>query len=951
MAPALTSALTAACIARAGVWHALDQAATTTHLLWLHGCIASGKTWALRGWSEHRRVPLNGLKPGEPPTIKNEEDRKATSEPTLFAMGSPLSVWVLDDAHLIADDDAAWLRRCTALREQLPDNALLVVISQMACPQSLREHAVVSGPAQLEVTPAEAVNLALCWHISAELAERLRHLSQGWIGVMRLAARDWQAGLHAEESVIDDDTVAAAVNTVAYAMLQHSLLEALPPAALEALALCSFLPRFTASQAGAVTHHPDMPRILQNLLHQGIVTLNTAESPPIYVFHRLLHSYLQDVVLPRMPQKKINESVQRAVVLLEDSDNVLAAARLLSRRGGSDAMVSFAKRHAIALADQAEPELISALTAELNPKRMKIEGRLCLLGGLGRLPTQPAEALSWIDLAWMLASARQDHACLRRAAEAALRNLHPDNEPELLSVWMQRGAQMLSLGPEPDRRTWLSLWSAYAEVLGQRMIDDPLFIRYLEELIDACHSIDIPGDLRLCLVAQLAVHGTDVLPPALLQRFLRQTRPHEQPALREWVPMISLGKGALPATARIPAYALQFALQVSESMIVLGEHEEASVWLELCQREGLGRSAQFSHAMALSAVMSFQRGEEALAARKAEEAYKLARSTCEDESLSAELGIYAAACALFSGAEEEALCLLDNLPSVWSVRPQRRANVELLHALATSRHETPGDAAAALGACFKSRARQSLPILWQLFSQPLLRACCRLMSEGAPHAWSGLDTADLLRHTFTPLTQRLAELDVISLRRAQRLFAHQSVQLRLMGAPVVSCGAWSAPLNLSAPALMTLIALAWAPGGLLTRQTLKSALSEVLIESIERKPEVWVEEINRALQCDPAVTVDARSLVQIDGLNLWLREPHIFIDMRGVTAALPLARASVSEVNAGELADMLAFALSFTSASLVESCAEPWLGLQRQRLSQHCLRMYRRLGTLRTVRE
>lgn len=305
---------------------------------------------------------------------------------------------VLDDYQEVAPDSPLHAVIAAAIGA-LPRDTRLIVLSREVPPGPLaraQTYDLVAclGAEDLRLTPAEGLAMA-----------RLRapHHDLGEQTVQTLLERTdgWAAGFvlllcHPTEALPPSDTVEL--------LFEYFAREVLGGADVELrnfLLLTAWLPSMTAEMARRLTGHPQVESLLHRLLRGNYFLSRTPAPEPVYRYHQLFRLFLLHQARAAWSQDEQAQCRRQAATLLEEADQLDAAAALWRDAGDWGSLSGLICRAAPRLLAQARTQTLDGWLAGIPAATVAERPFLLYWSGRSLLHRDPIAARGLFEQAYV----------------------------------------------------------------------------------------------------------------------------------------------------------------------------------------------------------------------------------------------------------------------------------------------------------------------------------------------------------------------------------------------------------------------------------------------------------------------------------------------------------------------------------------------------------------------
>ena len=430
-------------------------------ICWLPGPPGSGKTSAVLDYlschkpylfwyrcdsgDEEPSYFINYLQVGMPPDVKrklplyNPNDVRLTSKFfRAFFMSLPKdSVLVFDELQLIKQP-SFWSMFAKAL-DELPPRLSCICISRTLPPNEFCELEVkgqlsVIDPCILTFTSEEAQQLLSESGVSAECAQMMHQLTQGWVAGLAVTREQ----INKEGERLDIHSCVRNYERFLFDYLNHEVIEPMPISCREALIKTSLLPELTVDTVTYLAECSETDFSLEALYRQQLFITKQSGKPSIYLCHDLLRSLLRSQLTVRFSEREVNALKYRAAQLLCERNNFDQGIPLAIESGDWRYAADILRKQASYLLKLGKRKSFVAWLSAFPKHDFQPDAWLSYWLGIAQIYHDSAAAEQWFVRAYSLFDDTHDQRGMLLTACAALhgRDVVLRNN-EGVEVWVQ----------------------------------------------------------------------------------------------------------------------------------------------------------------------------------------------------------------------------------------------------------------------------------------------------------------------------------------------------------------------------------------------------------------------------------------------------------------------------------------------------------------------------------
>lgn len=289
---------------------------------------------------------------------------------------------VLDDYHLIADDDIHEAMRF--FLKHMPDNLTLVVTSRAAPPLGtanlrVRDLMIEIGHELLAFDTEETTrffNQRVSDGIDDTTADNLRSYVEGWPSALQLIALQAQ---HQKRTLIQSmESVSQFNNAHLWDYLVEEVFDLLDLETRQFLMQCSVLDNFNDALVCALTGRDDALSMIESLNRFGLFIHPLEGEQNWYRFHNLFGEFLAHERMARMPQKELElHKAAASAWLAQNAPH--QALRHAQKADNSQLVADIVTQYGWQMFNGGELRTLEAAIESLTPEQLYSEPKLCML--------------------------------------------------------------------------------------------------------------------------------------------------------------------------------------------------------------------------------------------------------------------------------------------------------------------------------------------------------------------------------------------------------------------------------------------------------------------------------------------------------------------------------------------------------------------------------------------
>ncbi len=602
------------------VWHRtrlfeeLDDALSTSAILWIAASPGAGKTTLVTSYLQERNLPTlwyridegdrdpaaflhhlssvaSRIAPEDDGTTLPRFPAESPADLDVFSRGyfnrffrrlRKGTVLVFDDWALPPESSVFELVRVAF--NNLPDGINVIVISRDGPPAAYARvrangsMAVLDGNL-LRLTADEAAALAEvrcdAGSIPASAAiSDLHELVDGWmVGFLLILDGLRNSGRSLDQSVLPNERVL-------FDYLTGEVLEQMDRGDRDFLLRVAILPVVTPESAGAVTDHPGAATVLERLNRRcGSFVRASWASGPTYTFSPAFRRFLLAKGRETIKREEQGELTRKAAGWLSGTGRVEEAVELLAGGAEWPALGALISQEAPRRLAQGAHGAVLGWLHQVPPRVLEQDPNLCYWLGAAQTPADLVESRRWFERAYALFCDRQDRAGTLLSWAAIVETIFFEwGDFSKLRDWIVDGERLLDEDIEPPAgEVGRRVVSAMFNALMHGQPDHPRIGAWAHRLHELLRQVEDDSE-RLLMGAPLFIYYTKWLGEHARAEIVLEMLCPPPERLSQLTPMARIMLAMLKCTYHWNRYDLAAANSAIQDGIETAECTDIHVW-------------------------------------------------------------------------------------------------------------------------------------------------------------------------------------------------------------------------------------------------------------------------------------------------------------------------------------------------------------------------------------